>query len=64
VIEGSALPWWERGWRTISALLGLHPASQSMQTWLWVVLGAVLVGLVALFFLWAMLLRSGEVVFR
>lgn len=64
VIEQPALPWWTRVWKVIRSMLGLDPASRKVETWLWVVLGALLVGLFALFYIWAMFLRSGDVVFR
>jgi type VI protein secretion system component VasF len=47
-----------------SAEAGEPRPSSKVQTWLWVLLGICLALLIALFFFWNMLLRSGTVVFR
>jgi hypothetical protein len=62
-IEQPPTPWWERARRQLRLLFG-GGSSEQVEIWLWIVLGALLVGIAAMFFLWSNLLRSGDLVFR
>jgi hypothetical protein len=62
VVEQPGGPWYERVWRWLGAMFGPVDGEEDGGTWLWIVLGILLVAVAAMIVFWATLLRSGDFV--